>query len=123
MQKLINTLILLAIVLFSISYTHAGGGTAGGLASDFTKLHLTLLENTITAEEDLNALEPGLYEFVVTNNSGEKVEFVIQELKTEKVLGNVKVKPNKVKKSRVKLTKNGFRYRASEGVWHEHTIE
>jgi len=97
----------------------AGGGGAGGLAGDFTKLHLTIHQDTISTEDDIAALEPGLYEFVVANKTNDKVVFEIQDFKTEKVLGKIKIKPSKSKKARVKITKNGFRYRKSDDIWHD----
>jgi len=122
MLKLITTTIVFTILLFANAALYAGGGGGGGMASDFTKLQLTVLEGSISPKEDLSSLDPGLYEFVVTNKSSNKVVFEIQDLKTEKVLGKIKVKPNKVRKSRVKITENGFRYRNSNEAWYEFTV-
>ena len=123
MLKLITTTTVFTILLFANAALYAGGGGGGGMASDFTKLQLTVLEGSISPKEDLSSLGPGLYEFVVTNKSSNKVVFEIQDLKTEKVLGKIKVKPNKVRKSRVKITENGFRYRKSNEPWYEFTVD
>ena len=123
MQKPLTIFAILTILLFTNSAIYAGGGTAGGLASDFTKLHLTLLDDNITYEDDLTALEPGLYELIVANKTAEKATFEIQDLKTEKVLGKIKIRPNRTKKARVKLTNNGFKFRKAEETWHEFSIE
>jgi len=122
MQKLVYTLTIFVFSLFMTSAVNAGGSAAGGLVSDFTKLHLTINEESTTYKQDLNSLEPGLYEFNVTNETSEKVEFIIQDLTTDKVLAKLKIKPNKVKKSRVKITKNGFKYQKSNDVWHEFVV-
>ena len=123
MLKLITTTTVFTILLFANAALYAGGGGGGGgLSIDFTKLQLTVLEGSISPKEDLSALDPGFYEFVVTNKSSNKVVFEIQDLKTEKVLGKLKVKPNKVRKSRVKITENGFRYRNSNEAWYEFTV-
>ena len=123
MQKPLTIFAILTILLFTNSAIYAGGGTAGGLDSDFTKLHLTLLDDNITYEDDLTALEPGLYELIVANKTAEKATFEIQDLKTEKVLGKIKIRPNRTKKARVKLTNNGFKFRKAEETWHEFSIE
>ena len=120
--KQFTTIIGCTILLFTNSTLYAGGGVAGGLASDFTKLHLTILQGAISSEEDFTALEPGLYEFIVANKTSDKAVFEIQDLKTEKVLGEIKIRPNKSKKTRVKITKNGFRYRKSNDVWQEFKV-
>lgn len=122
MQKLVYTLTIFVFSLFVTSAVNAGGSAPGGLASEFTKLHLTINEESTSSKQDLNSLEPGLYEFNVTNETSEKVEFVIQDLKTDKVLAKLKIKPNKVKKSRVKITKNGFKYQKSNDVWNEFVV-
>ena len=96
MLKTVYILITFMALLATSSTLFAGGAGAGGLNSDFTKPHLTLNEDTIASKQDLNSLEPGLYEFNVANKTSEKLEFIIQDLKTEKVLGQIKVKPDKV---------------------------
>lgn len=123
MLNLTTTATVFTILLFVNTALCAGGGGGGGLSTDFIKLPLTVLEDSISSKEDLGALDPGLYEFVVTNKSSNKVVFEIQDLKTEKVLGKLEVKPNKVRKSRVKITENGFRYRKSNEAWYEFTVD
>ncbi len=122
MHKIIFSLALLAFLLLISSTLYAGGGGAGGLKSDYIKLELILNEDSIDTSEDLNNLEPGLYEFRVKNKTSEKVEFVILDLKTSKQLAKLKIKPNKTKKSRVKITENGFKYQQSNGDWHEFAV-
>ena len=122
MRKLAYLLTIFAALSIISLTVNAGGAGSGGYASDFTTLNLTLDNETITSEQDLTALDPGLYEFIVQNESSEKVEFVIQDLKTERVLGKIKIKPNKFKKARVKITKNGFKYQKSNDIWHEFSV-
>ncbi len=122
MHKIIFSLVLLVFLLPVTFSAYAGGGGAGGLNNNFTKLELILHEDSIDTSEDLNNLEPGLYEFRVKNETSEKVEFVIQDLKTSKQLAKLKIKPNKTKKSRVKITENGFKYQKSNGNWHEFAV-
>ena len=122
MRKTVYSLIPFMVLLFTSSTLLAGGAGAGGLKSDFTQLHLTLNADSITSNQDLSSLEPGLYEFNVVNKTSEKLEFIIQDLKTEKVLGKIKIRPNKVKKSRVKITENGFKYQKSNDIWHEFAV-
>ena len=123
MEVAMQKLIILAFVFLSIVLINAplqaGGGSPGAMASDFTKIKLTILQETISSDEDLTVLEPGLYEFIVANKTSEKELFEIQDMKTEKTLGKIKVKPNKFKKTRVKITENGFRYRKSDDIWHD----
>jgi len=122
MREKLSALVLIVIFLCLNSVVFAGGSGVGELASDFTKLNLTLHEETIVSVQDLSNLEPGLYEFNVKNKTSEKVKFIIQDLKTEKVIGKIKIKPNKLKKTRVKLTKNGFKYQIIDNEWHEFTV-
>ncbi len=122
MRKSVFTMISIIILLFTTSILYAGGGGAGGLASNFTKLLLTINSESITSKQDLNSLDPGLYEFNVANKTSENIEFIIQDLKTDKILVKLKIKPNKVKKSRVKITENGFKYQKSNDVWHEFVV-
>ena len=121
MRKFIPILTIVFLTLLLNSITFAGGGSPGGLAANFAELKLTIHDETIRADENLNTLEPGLYEFVVTNKTSEKVVFLVQDLKTERNLGKIKIKPNKVKKYKVKLTTNGFRIKGS-GEWQEYSI-
>ena len=112
------------VILFSANSTLlAGGGGAGGLQAEFIKIHLTLTDSAISSNDSLDNLEPGLYEFIVTNKTAEKAEFILQDLSTEKVLGKIKIKPNKNRKARVKLTDNGFRFKSSSNdTWYERSI-
>ena len=75
MQKLIIlAFVFLSIVLINAPL-QAGGGSPGAMASDFTKIKLTILQETISSDEDLTVLEPGLYEFIVANKTSEKELF------------------------------------------------
>ena len=71
----------------------------------------------------MNSLEPGLYVFIVKNNTSEKAEFLVHDLTTDKKLGKVKIKPDKIKRAKVKITKNGFKLQKNNETWHEYTVQ
>ena len=119
LYKLVPFIVLMVTSPVGIS----GGSGVGGLETDFTQLHLTLLEETITSKQDLSSLEPGLYLFVVKNDTDEKAEFAVHDLTTDKKLGKVKIKPGKTKKAKVKITKNGFKIQKNSETWHEYAVQ
>jgi len=77
-----------------------------------------------SAKETLAALKPGEYEFVVTNRSGKKVGFELQDLKTNARLDIFPLNPGETRTSLVKIGAGGFRYRCpiNPTPWYEVSV-
>ena len=110
-----NSVILSILISLNSAYSGGGGGGGGGgaLGIEFTEIKISLLADTINSDSKFEKLSRGFYNFTVTNNSEEKVEFIIQELDTDKVFKKVSLKPGKQKSIKLKLSDNGIRYSAS----------
>jgi hypothetical protein len=86
-----------------------------------TTIHLDEYNGYFAAEETLAGLEPGTYEFVVTNKAGKTVGWQIQNAKTHEQLDMFPLEPGETKTSRVEITEDGFRYRCpiNPTPWYE----
>jgi len=86
-----------------------------------TKIHLDEYNGYFAAEETLAGLEPGTYEFVVTNKAGKTVGWQIQNAETHEQLDMFPLEPGETKTSRVEITEDGFRYRCpiNPTPWYE----
>ncbi len=125
MKIVVNSLFL--SLLLSFSSVYAGGGSAGGgegsLGIEFSEVKLTLLSDSIISDGVSGNISRGFYEFVVTNKSDQKLEFILQELNTDKVFKKLTLKPGKEKSIRLKISKNGVRYSASNtDQWYQHEV-
>jgi len=86
-----------------------------------TTIHLDEYNGYFAAEETLAGLEPGTYEFVVTNKAGKTVGWQLQNAKTHEQLDMFPLEPGETKTSRVEITEDGFRYRCpiNPTPWYE----
>ncbi|MFN0318264.1 MAG: hypothetical protein ACKVQA_24835 [Burkholderiales bacterium] len=93
-------------------------------AAQPTKIHLEEFNGYFAAKETLAGLKPGEYEFVVTNKSGKKVGFELQDLKTQRRLDMFPLDPGESRSSVVKINEGGFRYRCpiNPTPWYEVSV-
>ena len=126
MLKIIFHSLIVLPVIFLPSLYAGGGGAAGGSGSlgiEFTEIKLTLMPDSIISEGGSEKLSRGFYDFIVLNKSDDKLEFVIQELNTDKVFKKVSLNPGKKKSIRLKIKKNGIRYSASNiDQWYRYEL-
>ncbi len=124
MLKIFANSVILS-VLISVGSVYAGGGSGGGgaLGIEFTEIKISLMADTALSDSKFEKLSSGFYNFIVTNNAEEKVEFIIQELNTDKVFKKVSLKPGKRKNIKLKLSDNGIRYSASNiEQWYRYEL-
>jgi hypothetical protein len=95
---------------------------AAGDAS--TKIHLDQYNGYFSAKETLAGLKPGEYEFVVSNKAGKLVGFELRDLVTGEKLDMFPLNPGETRSTKVKITKNGFRYRCpiNPTPWYEVSV-
>ncbi|MBS0001905.1 MAG: hypothetical protein KFF45_02375 [Thioalkalivibrio sp.] len=86
-----------------------------------TTIHLDQYNGYFAAEETLAGLEPGTYEFVVTNKAGKVAGFQVQSLESREQLTMFPLEPGETKSSRVEISSEGFRYRCpiNPTPWYE----
>lgn len=86
-----------------------------------TTVHLDEYNGYFAAEETLADLEPGTYEFVVTNKAGKVVGWQIQNAETGEQLDMFPLQPGETRTSTVEITDDGFRYRCpiNPTPWYE----
>lgn len=103
------------LMAIAFTPTHAAGPT---------RITLDEYNGYFSAKETLAALKPGEYEFVVTNRSGKKVGFELQDLKTNARLDIFPLNPGETRTSLVKIGAGGFRYRCpiNPTPWYEVSV-
>lgn len=106
-----------AALLLSASIHAAPPQTVNGV----TTIHLDQYGGYFSAKETLAGLKPGKYRFIVTNKSGKKVGFQIQDQATRETLDMFPLDPGKRGISEVTITENGFRFRCpiNPTPWYE----
>lgn len=89
-------------------------GSAGlAFAADapVRKIHLDQYNGYFSAQETLNGLQTGSYEFIVTNRAGKLVGFQVQNLRTHETLAMFPLQPGETQSTLVDVTVDGVRYR------------
>lgn len=99
------------LLLASIVALPQGVAAADKPQSKVTVIHLDQYNGYFAAQETLAGLKAGEYEFVVANKAGKLVGFQIQNLKTQEQLDMFPLEVGEVKKTRIKVTEDGVRYR------------
>lgn len=113
-MKFINSSLILAILLvLPLSVALGGGGSPGGLEIEWTIVKFDISDESIGVDNNLDSLESGFYDFVVSNNTNNKIVFNLQDRKTEKIIRKVKIKANSSKSIKYKVSKNGVRVKSS----------
>ena len=99
----------------------ASAGNPVTRADGVTVIHLDEYNGYFAAEETLQALKAGEYEFVVTNKAEKVVGFQIQNLKTRNTLDKFPLQPGETRTARVTVTTDGVRYRCpiNPTPWYE----
>lgn len=75
------------------------------------KIHLDQYNGYFSAQETLSGLQPGSYEFVVTNRAGKLVGFQVQNMRTHETLAMFPLQPGETQSTLVEVTTDGVRYR------------
>ncbi len=90
-------------------------------SADRVTIHLDQYNGYFSAKETLAGLQPGEYEFVVTNKAGKPVGFELRDLATNERLEIFPLKPGETRSAVVNITANGFRYRCpiNPTPWYE----
>lgn len=113
----------LAQALVVLAFATTGGASAAVPTTEHgvTTIHLDEYNGYFAAQETLVDLKPGEYEFVVSNKTDKVVGFWLQDAKTEAFLDKFPLEPGKTRKTRVKISENGFRYRCpiNPTPWYE----
>ena len=96
-------------------------GTAFAAEPALQQIHLDQYNGYFSAQETLAGLEPGTYEFVVTNKAGKLAGFQIQNLKTRETLAMFPLQPGETQSTLVDITADGVRYRCpiNPTPWYE----
>jgi len=86
-----------------------------------TTIHLDEYNGYFAAEETLASLEPGTYEFVITNKAGKTVGWQLQNARTHEQLDMFPLEPGDTRTSRVEINEDGSRYRCpiNPTPWYE----
>ncbi len=86
-----------------------------------TTIHLDQHNGYFAAQETLAGLEPGTYEFVITNKAGKTVGWQLQNAESHEQLDMFPLEPGQTRTSRVEITDEGFRYRCpiNPTPWYE----
>lgn len=107
----------------SLALTLATGSLAGTPETEngVTTIHLDQYNGYFAAEETLAGLEPGTYEFVITNKAEKVVGWQIQNAETHEQLDMFPLQPGETGTSTVEITDDGFRYRCpiNPTPWYE----
>ncbi|MEX1994737.1 MAG: hypothetical protein WD929_08745 [Steroidobacteraceae bacterium] len=96
-----------ALLLAALGF--AGQALAGD--APVRKIHLDQYNGYFSAEETLSGLQPGTYEFVVTNRAGKLVGFQVQNIRTHETLALFPLQPGETQSTLVEVTADGVRYR------------
>jgi len=115
--------IISLIAALLVGVTLSAGALAGtpNTEDGVTTIHLDEYNGYFAAQETLAGLEPGTYEFVVTNKAGKTVGFQLQNAETHEQLEMFPLEPGETKTSKVEITSDGFRYRCpiNPTPWYE----
>lgn len=86
-----------------------------------TTIHLDQYNGYFAAQETLAGLEPGTYEFVITNKAEKVVGWQVQNAATHEQLDMFPLQPGETGTSTVEITDDGFRYRCpiNPTPWYE----
>lgn len=76
-----------------------------------TTIHLDQYNGYFAAQETLADLKPGTYDIVVSNKSGKLAGFQVQSMSSKDTLDMFPLEPGATKTSRIKVGKDGFRFR------------
>ncbi len=117
-----NRILQLASALFLATglVTAAMAGTPQ-TEDGVTTIHLDQYNGYFAAKETLSGLEPGTYDFVVTNKAEKVVGFQIQNAANHEQLDMFPLQPGQSRTSTVEITDDGFRYRCpiNPTPWYE----
>lgn len=85
------------------------------------QIHLEQYNGYFSARETLAGLQPGTYEFIVTNKAGKLAGFQIQNLRTRETLAMFPLQPGETQSALVEITADGVRYRCpiNPTPWYE----
>ena len=91
----------------------AFGSVGAAFAADapVRKIHLDQYNGYFSAQETLTGLQPGTYEFVVSNKAGKLVGFQVQNFRTQETLAMFPLQPGETQSAIVEVTADGVRYR------------
>lgn len=113
-----------SLTLAFLAVAFAGSAMAGTpttRADGVTVVHLDEYNGYFSATETLAGLQPGEYEFVVSNKSGKLVGFQIQNYASHEQLDMFPLEPGETRTSKVTITAEGVRYRCPINVtpWYD----
>ena len=92
---------------------------------DVTTIHLDQFNGYFAADEVLMGLQPGTYDFVVSNKVGKQVGFLLQTNTDHEQLAIDLIEVDKTKTFRVAIDERGFRYRCpiNPTPWYEIDVQ
>ena len=110
-----------ALFVFSLAVAGFAGAATPATENGVTTIHLDEHNGYFAAQETLEDLKPGEYEFVISNKANKLVGFWLQDGKTHVFLDQFPLEPGQTRTTRVTLTENGFRYRCpiNPTPWYE----
>lgn len=109
-QLLTQAVAVFAVMFASLLAIPSFAGTPqtqGGI----TTIHLDQYNGYFAAQETLADLKPGTYDIVVSNKSGKLAGFQVQSMSSKDTLDMFPLEPGATKTSRIKVGKDGFRFR------------
>lgn len=109
-MKTLTRLLFVALLALGIGQ-HAAAATPKPNAQGVTIIYLDEYNGYFSAKDTLAGLKAGEYEFVITNKSEKLVGFQIQDLASRTNLDMFPLEPGETRTSRVKVGKEGVRYR------------
>ncbi len=112
---------LLALGILALALAGVAHADTPKTVDGVTTIHLDQYNGYFAAEETLMGLQPGTYEFVVTNKAGKAAGFQVQSAETHEQLVVFPLDPGETKSTRVEITSEGFRYRCpiNPPPWYE----
>lgn len=112
---------LLAIAALSLTLATATLAGTPETEHGVTTIHLDQYNGYFAARETLAGLEPGTYEFVITNKAEKVVGWQIQNAATHEQLDMFPLQPGEIGTSTVEISEDGFRYRCpiNPTPWYE----
>ncbi|HKK03775.1 MAG TPA: hypothetical protein VKA17_07570 [Gammaproteobacteria bacterium] len=114
---------IFSVALLSLAFAAALPAATPETIDGVTRIHLEQHNGYFAARETLAGLEPGTYEFVVTNSAGKLVGFQLTDADGEN-LDMFPLEPGETRTSRVEITGEGFRYRCpiNPTPWYEVSV-
>ena len=116
-----NLISLAAVAFAALMFATAALAGTPETENGVTTIHLDQYNGYFAARETLAGLEPGTYEFVITNKAGKVVGWQVQNAATHEQLDMFPLQPGETGTSTVEITDDGFRYRCpiNPTPWYE----